>query len=173
MFRNQLFRNLFCMLLLGWLTASNASGAEQERAASGDPSTILENAKAEHSSSSAITVEEMNGYLFRMPGSPNIYLVMDGKRRRIAGTDLLDRLFLSTCTIWENPYSAIIEEGLPLADAYLVKGLPSSAISMFVDGKIRYIASMAIVSKYCFDTSKALAVPDSLLIYVPKGPPLT
>lgn len=170
MFRNQLFRNLICALLLGCLTANNVSAEEHERPAGGDPSTILENARIEHNSSSAIIVDEMNGYLLRMPGSAHIYLVMDGKRRRIAGTDVLDRLFLSTCTIWENPYLPVIDEGPPLADAYLVKGLSSSAISMFVDGKLRYIASMSIASKYCLDTSKALVVPDSLLIYVPKGP---
>lgn len=171
MFYHRVVRGLMSMFLLGALTVGNAAADDKSDLRSADPHQILgQLAQQSRESLSGIDATALNGHLLRMPGSPHIFLVLDGVIRRIAGPDILANLFRTTCTVYENPFTALLTEGMPITEAYLLNGISSKSLSLFIDGKTRYLGSMAVVNKYCFDTDQALNLPDSILVHVPKGP---
>ncbi len=169
MIQRKQLRVLLSILLLGAMTVHSAYGGERERAATVDPGAILEKARIEHDTSSSLVVPDMDGYLVKMPGSYALYVIMDGKRRRIQSPEVQNRVFQRTCSFYESPFVSLIDLDADFADAHLIAANPSGALYLFVDGQLRHIASPATVGKYCFDPGKSVAIPDVVLASIPRG----
>lgn len=170
---NRVVCGVMSMLLLVVVSGGNAGADEKGEPRTADPNEILEQlAQQPRDTRAGLDATALNGKLLRLPDSPHIYLVLDGVIRRIASPAILAHLFRTSCTIYENPFTALLTEGMPITEAYLLMGTPSGELNLFVDDKKRYIGSMALVNKYCFDTDQALRLPDSILRLIPKGLPV-
>jgi hypothetical protein len=116
-------------------------------------------------------ITSMDGLLVQIPGDPSVYLIMEGKRRAVPNPATYARLFNSDCKIWgPDPSWAIVDAGQPLdCNALLVVGQSSGAVYLLTDGDRYWVPNEAILAKYCFNASQAIALPDEYIDQISAG----
>jgi len=120
------------------------------------------------------TRSDLNGYLLRTPRTATVYLVDQGKKRRIPDRETFNNLFRGWGTIVEDIDLAEIVTGPTISrGAVLARGDGDRTVYL-VDGKSkRAIANPATMDWYHFrwpSKARGTIVPKIVLDGIPRGP---
>ena len=112
-----------------------------------------------------------NGELLKLPGSAQVYLVLNGFRRWLPPPLTFQLLFVSNAKITEDPNLGDIPEGRALSSqAVLIKELEEAEIYLFTDGVKMWVPTPDIFNLYQFDWNKLGQFSAAFMDAIPKGP---
>ncbi|MDT0453162.1 hypothetical protein [Streptomyces hesseae] len=157
----------WCAAALALVLASSTGVATASAATATAPDT------ASHSSTAKPQRDrpDLNGLRIKAVNSPNIYLVLDGKRHWIPNPATYNNLFRD----WNGVVSVLdvgdITAGSALSDgAFLGKASGRPEVYLFSNGVKRWITSPAVMDKYYFAWNRIQDLPAEAVNSVPNGP---
>lgn len=115
---------------------------------------------------------DLNGSRVRRPGQTDVYLIDEGRKRRIPNRATYDNLFRDWNGIREMDISEI-EDGLPIPDWAVLVRASGAAEVWLIDGPVkRHVTTSAVMDKYHF-RRPASSVDPASVDRMPTGPPIS
>jgi hypothetical protein len=114
---------------------------------------------------------ELNGLLLQLPGTPKVYLVLNGFRCWIPDPQTFQNLFVPTATVFQDINIGVVSEGPALTTgAVLAQAAGSAPVYLVSNGVKMWIPTPDILNRYQFNSAKIQTVAPVLINFIPNGP---
>jgi len=151
-------------------SANVPEGVEAERPAAAP--ALQEARQRAATGETSIPAPFLDGLRLKSPLESPVYLIMHSQRRHIPSPAIYNALFKPSCTIAEELLVTFIDAGPPLTDGVLLQAESNGVQYLYAYGHKHHITSPGVMVKFCFDATKMVVIKDSILAYIPDGPPL-
>lgn len=116
---------------------------------------------------------DLNGLLLQLPGSPQVYLVLNGFRVWVPDSTTFSNLFNSGATIVQDINIGVVSEGAALTSgAVLAQGNASPQVYLVSNGEKMWIPTPDIFNRYQFNSGNIQTLPQIVIDFLPNGPNL-
>lgn len=114
---------------------------------------------------------QYNGTLRILPGTPEVYLVLNSVACWVPDETTLQNLFIANPTIVSDPNLGEIKQGPPLTSgAVLAQANGTAPVYLVSNGVKMWIPNMDIFSAYQFNQQNIQSVAPILIDCIPTGP---